>query len=400
MKKIFAIALKDTALRFTGFTEWLFFLILPVVFTVVLAGGTGAPKGDPRIRLAVVDEAHTSLSADLVAALEKSDAVRPDVITPAEAESQFSQRRISAVLVIPAGFDQESLQQGSMEMELELRQQPNNTNAMIAQRAVMAVIGRVGSAVDIANKSVAEAEKIRPFATEADRQAYFDSALAEAQTLMAESPDRVTVTRANSPDQIEYDPGTNSSAGQLITWVFIPLIGLSELFAAERQTGTLRRILTTPTRKATYLFGTIFGQVILALVQMSLLVGFGILVMKVNWGHDIGGLAVMLVAGALAAAALGTMLGTFVKTAGQAQGLSIMLGMVMALMGGCWYPLELFPKVIQNIVKILPTTWAMEGLLDLTLRGQGLVAILPEAGVLLGFAAVFFTIGVMRFKYE
>ncbi len=398
MKKIFAIALKDATLRLTGFTEWLFFLILPVVFTVILAGGTGAPKGDPRIRLAVVDEAHTSLSADLVAALEKSDAVRPDVITLAEAESQFSQRRVSAVLVIPAGFDQESLQQGSVE--LELRQQPNNTNAMIAQRAVMAVIGRVSSAVDIANTSVAEAEKIRPFATEADRQAYFDAALAEAQSLMTESPDRVTVTRANSPDQIEYDPATNSSAGQLITWVFIPLIGLSELFAAERQAGTLRRILTTPTRKATYLFGTIFGQVILALVQMSLLVGFGILVMKVNWGNDLGGLAVMLVAGALSAAALGTMLGTFVKSAGQAQGLSIMLGMVMALMGGCWYPLELFPKVIQNAVKILPTTWAMEGLLDLTLRDQRLVAILPEAGVLLGFAAVFFAIGIWRFRYE
>ena len=398
MKKIFAIALKDATLRFTGFTEWLFFLILPVIFTVILAGGTGAPKGDNRIRLAVVDEANTSLSADLVAALEKSDAVRPDVITLARAESQYSQRSVSAVLVIPAGFDQGNLQQGSLD--LDLRQQPNNTNAIIAQRAVMIVIGRISSAVDIATKSLAEAEKIRPFASEADRQAYFDNALAEAQTLMAGSPNRVTVTQANSPDQIEYDPSANSSAGQLITWVFIPLIGLSELFAAERQTGTLRRILTTPTRKATYLFGTIFGQVILAFVQMTLLVGFGILVMHVKWGNDLGGLAVMLVACALAAAALGTMLGTFVKSAGQAQGLSIMLGMVMALMGGCWYPLELFPKVIQNIVKILPTTWAMQGLLALILRGQGLTGILPEAGVLLGFAAVFFVIGVWRFKYE
>jgi ABC-2 type transport system permease protein len=285
-------------------------------------------------------------------------------------------------------------------VELELRQQPNNTNAMVAQRAVMAVIGRLSSAVDIANNSVAEAEKIRPFAADPERQAYFDNALVEAQTLMAESPNRVTVIRANSPDQIEYDPSSNSSAGQLITWVFIPLIGLSEMFAAERQSGTLRRIMTTPTRKATYLFGTIFGQVILALVQMILLVGFGILVMHVNWGNDLGGLAIMLVAGALAAAALGTMLGTFVRSAGQASGLSIMLGMVMALMGGCWYPLELFPKVIQNIVKILPTTWAMQGLLDLILRGKGLIGILPEAGVLFGFAAVFFAIGIWRFKYE
>jgi ABC-2 type transport system permease protein len=398
MKKIFAIVFKDVKVRFTGFTEWLYFLILPIIFTIILAGGTGAPTGDNRIRLAVVDQASTSLSSDLITALEKSESVRPDVMSLEKAESQFSQRSVSSVLVIPAGFDQASLQQGSAE--LELRQQPNNTNAIVAQRAVMAVIGRVSSAVGIATNSVAEAEKIRPFATDADRQAYFDAALANAQKLMNESPDRLSVTKANSPDQIEYDPRTNSSAGQLITWVFIPLIGLSEIFATERQKGTLRRILTTPTRKATYLSGTILGQVLAALVQMTLLIGFGILIMKVNWGNNLGGLIVMLLASALTAAAFGTMLGTFVKTAAQASGLSIMLGMVMALMGGCWYPLELFPKVIQTAVKILPTTWAMNGLLDLTLRGKGLVAILPEAGVLLGFAMVFFVIGIWRFKYE
>jgi ABC-2 type transport system permease protein len=77
-----------------------------------------------------------------------------------------------------------------------------------------------------------------------------------------------------------------------------------------------------------------------------------------------------------------------------------MAGMVMALLGGCWYPLELFPAAAQNIVKILPTTWAMQGMLDLVLRGKGLMDILPEAGVLLGFAVIFFSVGVMRFRYE
>jgi len=186
----------------------------------------------------------------------------------------------------------------------------------------------------------------------------------------------------------------------MITWVFIPLIGLSEMFALERQKGTLRRLLTTPTRKSTYLLGTIFGQVILALVQMTLLIGFGILVMKVNWGREIPGLAVIMLAAALAAAAMGTMLGTFVKTPNQAQGLSIMLGMVMALMGGCWYPSELFPQTVQTIIKILPTTWAMQGLLDIVAHGQNLAGILPEAGVLFTFALVFFGIGIARFRFE
>jgi ABC-2 type transport system permease protein len=138
----------------------------------------------------------------------------------------------------------------------------------------------------------------------------------------------------------------------------------------------------------------------MALVQMLLLIGFGLLVMKLDWGEAPLALAVVLVSSALAAAALGTTLGTFVKTEGQASGLSIMLGMVMALLGGCWYPLELFPEVVRQVVKVLPTTWAMNGLLDLLLRGQGVLGILPEAGVLLGFALVFFIIGIWRFKYE
>jgi ABC-2 type transport system permease protein len=346
----------------------------------------------------VADQANSSLSADLIAALENSASVRPEVLSLAKAEEQFNQRHVSAVLVIPPEFDLEHLQQGSVT--LELRQQPNNMNAMIAQRAVLAVISRAGSAVDIANSSVAAAAQLRPFGSASEQQAYFDGSLEQAQSLLADAPDRIAVSEGSTPAQIEYDPRANSSAGQLITWVFIPLIGLSELFAYERQKGTLRRIMTTPTGKGTYLFGTVFGQVVIGLVQMSLLVGFGILFMKLNWGHDPAGLAVMLAAGALAAAALGTMLGTFVKTPAQASGLSVLLGMVMALLGGCWYPLELFPTAVQHAVKVLPTTWAMQGLLDLVARGRGLVDILPEAGVLLGFAAVFFVIGIWRFRYE
>ena len=54
----------------------------------------------------------------------------------------------------------------------------------------------------------------------------------------------------------------------------------------------------------------------------------------------------------------------------------------------------------ESAVKILPTTWAMQGMLDIILRGRGLEAILPEAAVLMAFAVVFFGVGVARFRYE
>jgi len=397
MKKIFAIAWKDTRVRFSGAGEWLFFLILPIVFTLVLAGGTGG-SSDPRIRLAVVDQAGSPLSASLMAALGQSDAVRPDVMALSQADDQFSNRQVAAVLVIPAGFDVQHLMAGSLN--LDVRQRANNLDAIVAVRAVNAVSGRITSAVDVANTSVAEAERIKAFASPAAREAYFNQALQAAQAQMDQAPQRVAVSKGSTKDKIDYDPRANSSAGQLITWVFIPLLGIAGSFAYERQKGTLRRILTTPTHKATYLFGTIFGQVVMALVQMVLLIGFGILVMKLNWGQSPAALAVMMLASALAAAALGTTLGTFVKTDGQATGLSIMLGMVMALLGGCWYPLELFPQFAQTAVKALPTTWAMQGMLAIVARGQGLEAVLTPAAVLLGFAVVFFGIGVWRFRYE
>jgi ABC-2 type transport system permease protein len=398
MKKILTIIWKDTILRFSSRSEMLFFFILPVIFTFILAGGTGNQGGDNRIRLLVVDQAGSPLSAQIIAELGKSETVRPDLLALDKAESEFSARNASALLVIPADCDSQTLRTG--RIVLNLRQMPNNLNSQAAQRAVQSVLYRLGSAVSIAKDSVVEAEKIRPFASDASRQAYFDAAMESAQSLMAAAPNRLGVVLGGTVDPIQYDPRTNASAGQMITWVFIPLISLSGVFAFERQRGTLRRLLTSPTGKGTYLLGTILGNVFWALVQMTLLMAFGALVMKVHWADNPGAMAVMLTASALAAAALGTMLGTFVKTASQASGLSIMLGMVMALLGGCWYPIELFPAAMQNIVKVLPTTWAMQGMLDILLRGQGVTDILPVAGILLGFAAVFFTIGVLRFKYE
>ena len=397
IKKLLAIAIKDTRMRFASPSEWLFFLILPIVFTVVLAGGTGA-SSDPRVRLVVADEANTDLSAQLIAALGKSTTVRPEVMPRSEADGEFSGRQVSSELIIPAEFDLAHLRQAPVE--LDLRQQPNNTNALVAQQAVTKEVDRIASLVGIADASVAAAEQVKPFATTAEKQAYFEAALADAQGLQAETPQRLKVVRGTTPDQVTYDPWANSSAGQLITWVFIPLLGIAAMFAYERQRGTLRRLLTTPTASGTYLGGTIFGQVSLALVQMLLLVGFGAVVMHLNWGHNPLALALMLLATALAGAAMGTMIGAFVKTEGQAGGLAWMLGMVMALLGGCWYPAELFPPVVRTVSLVLPTTWAMQGLLNIVLRGQGLIGVLAPAGVLLVMAAIYFLVGVRRFRFE
>ena len=397
MKKIFAIFLKDTILRFTSPIEWGFFLILPIIFTFILGGGTGQSQ-DQRIFFYVVDQANSPLSSSLLSELEKSTAVRPGLVSLEEAEKDFDDSQISAVLIIPANFTLENLQSGSAEVEL--RQQPNNVRAFAIQQGVSAALTRISSVVDIAAASVSQAEALRPFPSEVEREVYFMASLDDAYTQLEAAPQRISEKQANTEDQVEYDPNANSAAGQMITWVFIPLIGLSAMFAMERQLGTLRRILVTPTSKATFLAGTVLGQVLTAVIQMAILIAFGALVLKLKWANAPSATALVVICSALAAGALGTMLGTFVKTEAQGNGLSIMIGMVMAMLGGCWYPIELFPQVMRSAAQALPTYWSMQGMLDILVRDQGVEGILLESGVLLGFALVFFLIGVLRFRYE
>jgi ABC-2 type transport system permease protein len=401
--KLAAIIRKDTILRFEGRSELLFFLILPIVFTYIIGGGmsTGGPGDDPRVVVPVVNEDGGQRADAFLTALAGSDAIRPEAHTRAEAEDLLYGNDVAALLIIPAGFSDALTAEGLLagnQAEVILRSAPNNNVALAVEQEVNRAVGAVARPLLVARDGVQAVESVRPFAGDAARAGFFENALAAAESALSEAPARVAFSVLSGG--AAYDQRAQASAGQLVTWVFIPLLGASGLFVMERALGTLRRLLTTPTRKSSFLLGSISGQFIVALAQMIILVLFGIYVMHVPWGRDPTALLVILVAFGLAGVALGTTLGTFVKTESQAGNLSIMLGMSMALLGGAWWPMELFPPALQQVVKVLPTTWAMSALTDITMRGQGLVDILPEAAVLLGFAAVFFVVGVWRFRYE
>ncbi|MBN1666162.1 MAG: ABC transporter permease, partial [Anaerolineales bacterium] len=130
------------------------------------------------------------------------------------------------------------------------------------------------------------------------------------------------------------------------------------------------------------------------------LVLVGALVFNVNWGNSPAALALTLFSFALAAVALGVMLAAFAKTRSQASGLTVMFSMLMAALGGAWWQLEVTPTLYQQVVQILPSTWAMRAFNDVLVRGGGIQAVLPEVGVLLGFAVIFFTVGIWRLRFE
>lgn len=388
LRKIIAIAWKDTLVRFSSRSELLFFIILPLIFIFILSGGPRGPKQDGRVILPIADDAGSAASRALIAAIDQSATVRS---VPANGKRALGDGD-AALLIIPASFEADLARGGAA---LDLRLKPNDLNAIAAQRAVATAAGRISRAAEAARASADDAARLRPFDSPEARQAWYEASLRDAQAFLAATPARLTVIQAVQNDT-GYDPISHTSTGQLITWVLIPMIGVGALFAYERETGTLRRLRTTPTSRAILLLGVTGGQLATALVQMALLAGFGALALGMDWGRSPAGLAIVGVAFGAAGVSLGVMLGTFVKSERQASGLAIMLGMLMALLGGCWYPLEIFPEGVRAAAHILPTTWAMEALTGLSRRGVGVAGILPAAGALLGFAAVFFTIGVAR----
>lgn len=396
LNKILAIIRKDLIVRFSTASELLFFLVLPVVFTMLL-GGFAPGSGSSTVSLPVVQQDDGPLAQRLLQELQNAPTLDPVATTLPEAQRRFDDDEIIAYLVIPPDFSPQ-LSAGE-NVNLVWHAASGDTTALALRQTVLAAADRVSRAAQAAQTAVAAAENVQPFPDEASRQAYLRASLQEATTLLDEAPARLQVSQA-LVEEDEYDPAAQASAGQLITWVFIPLLGTSALFAYERQQGTLRRMLTTPTPRHTFLLGAISSQLVAAFVQMLLLIAFGIFVLRLPWGNAPGALLLLLLTFALAAIALGAMLGTFITSEGQANGLSIMLGMVMSLLGGAWYPLELFPPAVQSAVQVLPTTWAMRGFLDLIVRNGSLPDIVPESTVLLAFAAIFFVVAVRRFRYE
>ena len=398
MTRILSIAWKDILLRFASPIELLFFLILPVVFSLIVSGfASGQGNGDNRIPVLVVDQDGGALSRQLIVTLEDIASIRPEVLPAGEAADAFDDGDSSALVTIPAGF--EAALRAGQPVDLDLQITPSNANSLAAEQAIRAAAAQVSQSLSAAASSVTAAERIRPFAGDAERMAYFDASLNAAQALFAGAPARLEAVEIAQDEEDSYDGAAQAAAGQMIIWVFIPLLGTSAMMAYERATGTLKRLLTTPTSKSGYLLGTITGQYSVGVLQMLILVGFGAVVLGVDWGPP-GALLAVLMAFGLSGVAMGAMLGAFVKTESQANGLSIMLGMVFGLLGGCMWPLELFPPTLQKIVHLLPTTWAMQALTDLSMRNEGFLAVLPSIGVLIGFAVVFFVIAVRRFRYE
>lgn len=404
LKKLLALAWNDIRIEFSERSTLIFFLVLPLVFTAVLGLSLGQMYGDDdggdnRFLVLVVPQEDSRPAELLLDNLSRSEVVRIEQQDEGQARQQFeAEGGAPAVLFVPPGFG-EAVAAGE-PVELRLLTRPEDNRSLAIERAVASAARELETVYTAAHASLQAAADRQPFADPASQQVYFSTGVERAAQIVEGLPVSVVVERPQESSVQVATGFEQSSPGQLVTWTLITLLGASEVFVRERQNGTLRRLLASPTARSTILSGKISGRLAMGLVQMALLIGFGALVFNVDWGNSPLALGLIVLTFGLAAVSLGVMLAAFARTSAQASGLTTLLAMVLAALGGAWWPLEITPPIYQTVVKALPSTWAMIGFTDIIVRGQGVQAVLPEAAVLLGFAALFLLIGVRRLKFE
>ncbi|NLG95932.1 MAG: ABC transporter permease [Chloroflexi bacterium] len=187
--------------------------------------------------------------------------------------------------------------------------------------------------------------------------------------------------------------------GNSLMFVYFLVPSLALAVIAERETGSLRRLLIAPIPRSSLLLGKLIPYALIGIAQMTfiLLISQLLFRLEIRWSvESFLALGLLITASALAMGALGIFIAAVARTEGQANGLAIVIILVMAVASGA-----MFPAVSLPVIKfITPHYWALQGFANVIARGQGFEGVLGPTGILLTIAALLFTAGAVLFSIQ
>ena len=164
------------------------------------------------------------------------------------------------------------------------------------------------------------------------------------------------------------------------------LTGIS--FLRERSQGTMERLMASPVSRLDIVVGYLFGFFIFALTQTLIIVLFTIYALGVNFYGDLWQIFVFQIVVITGAVTLGIFTSTFARNEFQmVQFIPLIIVPQIFLCGVIW-PVEQMPEYLQWLSKVLPLTYAVDGLRDIMLAGKNLLDVGFELAVLAGFTVV------------
>ena len=157
-------------------------------------------------------------------------------------------------------------------------------------------------------------------------------------------------------------------------------------------------MLSTPTSAATVIAGETLGWLIIGVIQALVIIFGSALLFGVNWGQPLGVVAVVALF-VLVASGAGIFLGTLFRNEQQAHGVSLLLGLGLAALGGCMVPLEVFSPTMKHVAHVTPHAWANDAFAKLVGHGASITGIGVQLAVLAGYAVALLALATWRLRH-
>ena len=382
MRKIATIAGANLRRTLRERSSLFFLLVFPMLLILVLGLAFGGSL-DPRV--GVVGDGTRPLTAALLERLRAADGVAVRVLaSESDVVGAVERGELEAGIVIPAGYD--DAVRGGRSVDLRYVARPGQQANQIHQ-IVAAVIEQESNRLRAARFASAE------------ERGDLDSALARVDELTWRtalvSVSVRTQGAATFPETLgRFDV---SASSQMLLFLFLTALTSSAALIETRRLGVSRRMLATPTTPATVIAGEASGRLGVSVVQGALIMVGSAIIFGVGWGDPLAA-GVLMVSFALLASGAGLLMGALARTPQQSLAFGLLLSLGLGALGGTMMPLDLFPETMRRLAHVTPHAWAVEGFAELVRHEAAVVDILPQVGVLLGAAAVIFSLAAWRLR--
>ncbi|MFY9824838.1 MAG: ABC transporter permease [Thermoanaerobaculia bacterium] len=367
-RQIVLLGLNDLRLAARDRAAFVWMLMLPLAMMWIF-GAVNSGGGPAKASLGIEDRDGGWLARALVKELA-GERLELTEVKPGGAGGKEAPPR---TLIIPQGFTANVLAGRQQVLRLEKASKASEEFSLAAEansvRAIVRIIGRLAE-----------------LGPQAQPQAF--TALAARPPLVS-----VAVSTAGGGHPVPHGFAQSVPGTLTMTVLMMTLIYGAVFLTLEKRQGMIRRQAMLPLSRSTMYLGKLAGRLLIAAAQAVLLLIAGRYLFHVSWGSSPGGLALLLGAYLLAVAALSTLLGAILSTPEQAAAVGWIASMILAALGGCWWPSEVTPRWLWKASHVLPTPWAMDGFHALISFGHGAEAVLVPAAVLVGFAVVFALLG-------
>jgi ABC-2 type transport system permease protein len=176
--------------------------------------------------------------------------------------------------------------------------------------------------------------------------------------------------------------------------------GVGFAIVDARKKRLLKRLIATPMSRAQYLASFVLSRLTLLVIEVSLLLGFGVLVFGVPVRGSLPLLVTICLISSLAFTSLGLLVASRAQTMEGASGLMNLVMLPMWIFSGVFFSASRFPDQIQPIIQALPLTAVIDALRANILRGAGWQTLAPEFGIISAWLIVSFLLALKLFRWR